>query len=234
MTDEQFFAWLDGELPPVEADRVAAEVTADPALQARAAEHRTMQAGLAAAFAPILTQPVPELIRVAATPRAEVIDFAAARAKRAARARSQWRQWGALAATLCVGFSIGLLSRGGDDGLVRQQGKQMIAGTALSDALNTRLASFPEASGMRIGLTFRNQQGLICRSFAGDAATGLACRDQGSKWMIKGLFGPRAPSGDYRMAAGDDPALAALIDDTIAGEPLDAAGERAARAEGWK
>ena len=193
-----------------------------------------MQADLAAAFAPILTQSVPEPIRAAAIPQADVIDFAAARAKRAASIRPQWRQWWALAATLCVGVSIGLLSRGGDAGLVSQQGQQIVAGAALSDALNTRLASAPEASGMRIGLTFRNQQGSICRSFAGDAATGLACRDQGSKWVIKGLFGALAPSGDYRMAAGDDPALAALIDGTIAGEPLDAAGERAARDKGWK
>jgi hypothetical protein len=36
------------------------------------------------------------------------------------------------------------------------------------------------------------------------------------------------------MAAGVDPNLAALIDATIAGEPLDAAGERAAQQQGWR
>ena len=41
-------------------------------------------------------------------------------------------------------------------------------------------------------------------------------------------------TGDYRMAAGPDPRLAALIDDTIVGEPLDAAAEKAARDRAWQ
>ena len=45
---------------------------------------------------------------------------------------------------------------------------------------------------------------------------------------------PRVLGGDYRMAAGGDPRLAALIDETISGEPLDADGERAAQAKGWR
>jgi hypothetical protein len=36
------------------------------------------------------------------------------------------------------------------------------------------------------------------------------------------------------MAGGMDPNLAALVDSTIAGEPLDAAAERAAKKEGWR
>jgi hypothetical protein len=36
------------------------------------------------------------------------------------------------------------------------------------------------------------------------------------------------------MAAGSDPRLAALVDDMIAGEPLDGAGEAAARQAGWR
>jgi len=36
------------------------------------------------------------------------------------------------------------------------------------------------------------------------------------------------------MAAGMDPNLAALVDSTIAGEPLDATAEKAARDKGWR
>ena len=36
------------------------------------------------------------------------------------------------------------------------------------------------------------------------------------------------------MAAGGDPRLAALVDENIAGEPLDAAGEQAAQRGGWR
>ena len=36
------------------------------------------------------------------------------------------------------------------------------------------------------------------------------------------------------MAAGEDPRLAALIDERIAGEPFDAPAERAAKEKGWR
>jgi hypothetical protein len=36
------------------------------------------------------------------------------------------------------------------------------------------------------------------------------------------------------MAAGEDPRLAALIDGRIAGEPFDAAKEKAARDANWR
>jgi hypothetical protein len=52
---------------------------------------------------------------------------------------------------------------------------------------------------------------------------------------MRGLFAaPEGQSSDYRMAAGMDPNLAALVDSTMAGSPLDAAQEQAAKAKGWK
>jgi hypothetical protein len=45
---------------------------------------------------------------------------------------------------------------------------------------------------------------------------------------------PEGQSGDYRMAAGMDPNLAALIESTIQGEPFDADQEKMARAHGWR
>jgi hypothetical protein len=87
---------------------------------------------------------------------------------------------------------------------------------------------------VRIGLTFRDQSGAICRTFTGEQSSGLTCRD-GSDWRLRGLFAaPEGQAGDYRMAAGTDPNLAALIDSTIAGEPFDAAQEQAAKARGWR
>ena len=43
VTDETFFAWLDGELDGEEAKRVVAEVDADPALAEKAEQHRALQ-----------------------------------------------------------------------------------------------------------------------------------------------------------------------------------------------
>jgi hypothetical protein len=89
-------------------------------------------------------------------------------------------------------------------------------------------------SDVRIALTVRDQAGAICRSFAQGSASGLACR-QGDEWQVRGLFAaPEGQSGDYRMAAGADPNLGALIDATISGEPFDAAQERAALQRGWQ
>jgi hypothetical protein len=52
---------------------------------------------------------------------------------------------------------------------------------------------------------------------------------------LRGLFAaPQGQESEYRMAAGMDPNLAALVDSTIAGEPFDAAAEQAARRKNWK
>ena len=62
----------------------------------------------------------------------------------------------------------------------------------------------------------------------------VACRD-GEDWRVEGLFAaPEGQQGDYRMASGEDPRLAALIDERIAGEPFDARAERAAKDRGWR
>jgi len=50
VTEETFFAWLDGELDASEAERVAAEVAADRQLRERAEQHRAMQSRLTAAI----------------------------------------------------------------------------------------------------------------------------------------------------------------------------------------
>ena len=113
------------------------------------------------------------------------------------------------------------------------QGGKVYAAAALDDALETQLASTPNG-GVRIGLTFRNRSGAICRSFVQTAATGLACRD-GERWQVRGLFtAPEGQGGPYRMAAGMDPSLAMLIDSTMAGEPFSAAQERSAEARSWR
>ncbi|MBT8409277.1 MAG: hypothetical protein KJN93_06605, partial [Alphaproteobacteria bacterium] len=52
--EEEFFAWLDGELDADAAARVAARVEADPALRTLADEHRAMTHDLRAAFDPVM------------------------------------------------------------------------------------------------------------------------------------------------------------------------------------
>ena len=122
----------------------------------------------------------------------------------------------------------------GGSGPVEVQGGRLYAAAALNHALDTELASTPANSAVRIGLTFRDQNGAICRTFSDPQSSGLACRD-GSRWQLRGLFAaPEGQSGAYRMAGGMDPNLAALVDSSMAGEPFDAAHEKTARDGGWK
>lgn len=235
VTDEKFFAWLDGELDASDAASVEAEVAADPMLARRVEEHRALQQRLEGAFGSMLHAPVPKRIAEAAVSRGvQVVDFGAAR-HTGARQRP-WLplpQWAAIAATLVVGLVVGtMIPTDGEAPIEVRQGR-MYAAASLDRALDAQLASAP-AGNIRIGVTFRDRTGAICRSFTADASSGLACRQDGG-WQMRGLFvAPEGQGGEYRMAAGMDPNLAALIDSSIAGEPLGAAQEKAARERGWR
>src|SRR5438309_1502845 len=228
--DEKFFAWLDGKLPPHEAAEMEAQVAADPALAQLAARHRNLGARLKGAFDPISLAPIPDNLQAALRPSAKVIDFAGAKRARSMRSLPQWA---AMAATLAIGVFAGTMVPQRGSAPFEVQGGKLYASASLNHALATELASSP-AGDVRIGLTFRDQAGQICRSFTETASSGVACRS-GGKWQLKGLFAaPEGQRSDYRMAAGMDPNLAALVGSTIAGEAFDATAEKAARERGWK
>jgi hypothetical protein len=229
ISDEQFFAWLDGELAPEEAAAIGTLVAADPDLQRRADAHRALAGRLGAAFDPIAEAPVPAYLLESTRPReAEVIDFGAAKGRRSARPVPLRMQWAAMAATLAIGILAGSMINGGAASLITQEDGRLVASGELEQALYTRLASAPSDQGTRIGLTFRDAAGDLCRSFTDGGAAGLACH-QGGDWRVRGLFqAGEGQQSEFRMAAGPDPRLADLVDSTMAGEPLDAAAERQA------
>lgn len=228
--DEKFFAWLDGELPADDAARIAEQVGADPALIARAAEHRALAASLRAGFAPLMEDKMPP-------PRfapAEVVDLSARRKQGGARGSFGLPQWAAMAATLAVGIVAGHFVGGRDSSLIQSRDGQLVAAASLDEALNSQLASSEQGGAVRIGLTFRDKAGGICRTFSEKGATGLACRD-GDHWRVDGLFGAaEGQQSDYRMAAGADPWIASMIDERINGNPFGPAAERAARGNSWR
>ena len=228
--DEKFFAWLDGELGPAEAAEVETKVASDPELARLAEEHRALHGRLRGSFDTIATAPVPERLQAVLRQPAKVIDFGAAKRT---RNLPSLPQWAAMAATLALGVFVGTMVPQRGNAPVEVQGGKLYAASALSRALDTQLASAP-AGEVRIGLTFRGQAGAICRSFTGPAASGLACRDNG-RWQVRGMFAaPEGQASDYRMAAGMDPNLAALVGSTMAGAAFDAAQEKAARDKGWR
>ena len=233
VSNEVFFAWLDGELSGDEAARVEAEVAADPELARLADEHRSLHAQLKGAFDPLASESPPAHLLDAIRESPKVIDFASAKRAREGRRWPSLPQLAAMAATLALGIFAGTIIPERSGGPVEVQGGKLYAAAALGDALDTQLASAP-AGDVRIGMTFRDQAGAVCRSFTQSAASGLACRE-GGRWQLRGMFAaPEGQGGQYRMAAGMDPNLANLVDSTIAGEPFDATQEKAAKAKGWR
>lgn len=226
ISDERFFAWLDGELDAADAAAVAALVAGDPALQRKAEAHRALAGQLHGAFETIAQAPVPaRLLETARKREAEIVDFGAARERRRAP-HPVSTQWAAMAATLAIGIVAGSMMDSG--AMITRESGQLVASGDLEQALYTRLASAPADDGARIGLTFRDAAGKLCRSFTDAGAAGLACYDKGD-WRIRGLFqAGEGQQAQYRMAAGPDPRLADLIGSAIAGEPLDASAERKA------
>jgi hypothetical protein len=226
ISDERFFAWLDGELDPAEAAAIDQLVAADPELQRKAEAHRALGSTLRAAFDPIVQAPVPDRLTAAAEPRAaEVIDLATRRERRQVWAPMQWA---AMAATLALGLVTGSMINTSSSGPIARENGELVASGELEAALYTRLASAPARDGARIGLTFRDANGGLCRSFTDGGTAGLACHQSGD-WRIRGLFqSGEGQQGEFRMAAGQDPRLAELISSAMAGEPLGAAEERKA------
>ena len=200
------------------------------------------------AFSAVLDEPVPDRLVAAArgqslAPKGSVADLSlareAARQKNSAAAR-RW-QPAAMAASLLLGLGLGFLAwHGSGGGLVQPgTGGGLIASAALAEALSTQLSDDRTANRVAVaGLSFRNKSGEYCRTFSlsgSDANSGLACRE-GSQWRIKVLAQARAAakSGNFRTAAAEDsPAIRAAVESSIDGEPLDHAGEIAARQTGW-
>ncbi len=233
--DETFFAWLDGELDGEQAGRVAAEVAANPQLARRAEQHRAFETRVRGAFDTVAAAPVPERLAQSIKPSsAQVVPFTSPRRASNDDDRWAWPLAAAIAATLVLGIGLGTtLNSGAASVPVEVRGGKMFAAAQLAEALDQQLAS-AEAGNVRLGITFRDRRGAICRTFTDQRSSGLACRD-GKDWQLRGLFAaPEGQSGDYRMAAGTDPNLAALVDSTIEGEPFDAGQERAAKARVWR
>ncbi|GHA69082.1 hypothetical protein GCM10007067_01240 [Lysobacter bugurensis] len=153
-----------------------------------------------------------------------------------ARARGGWASYALAASVAALAVSLWLRPAPGsvyvDDGM-------LVARGALAEELDTTLASAPsEAGALAIGLSFRDADGRVCRSFVqrGERAiAGLACRD-GDRWALPVLSAAEAvAAGEVRQASSAvTPEVQAAIDARLQGDVFDAAQERAARDAGWR
>jgi hypothetical protein len=222
---ELLMAYADGELDPLTAKRVERAIAADPALAREVERHRRLRARLSDAFAPVTEEPVPD--RLAALLPSNVIPL---RRPRRTVAFARWRAAGALAASLVIGLMIGSQMAGGP---VTARGDGLYASGALAGALDRRLGG--EGGAVRIAASFRDGGGAYCRVFLSRPVDGVACRQNGA-WALRrtNRSAEAAPAAPYAQAGSADPQLMAAAQEMMAGEPLDAAAERAARDAGWR
>ena len=226
VTREELAAFADGELDPAREAEVAAAVAADPALAAQVEAHRALRARLGAHFAPVFEAPVPDRLASLLRPEPRVVDFAAAREKRErARGLPRWTWFAgpALAASLALAV---LLPRGADDGY---------ASGDLAETLDGQLVA-AQSSGAptRILLSFRDGSGAYCRAFAGEAQSGIACRDDAGWRLIEEAAGSEAQDSEFRMAGNPAAEVLERAQAMAAGPALDGVQEQAAKARGWR
>lgn len=254
MNDERWMAYVDGELDAGERVAFEAMLAGDPQLAAQVRAQQALRRRVADAFAADLDEPVPERLLAAARGQraapetADVVDLAHAREQRAVARRPlravrdwRWPEWGAIAASVLVGVLAGRFV-GGEvaEPLASGPNGALVARGALAAALSTQLASSPPGdAAVRVGISFVARSGPYCRSFVmaqPSRLAGLACRE-GGQWQVQ-LVAPAGHDeavGGYRSAgAALPPALLRVIDERIAGAPLDAAAEADAARRGWQ
>ena len=236
--DETLMAYADGELDGAARAAVEAAMAADAALAERVARHHELRRRLHAAFGPVLTEPVPERLLAGARGAGNAGNVIPLKVR--AAPRWSWPQWGAIAASLVIGVLSGalLLLHRGEGGPIVAVNGQMLAGGVLASALSNQLASAqPPDAAVQIGVSFRTRDGAYCRTFVlqdGHALAGLACHERGS-WQLQVLAQSEPGRGGAYRPAGSSlpPAVTRTLDTLIAGEPLDAAAEAAARTHNW-
>ncbi|WP_066826798.1 anti-sigma factor family protein [Sphingomonas mali] len=221
---EMLMAYADGELDPLNAKRVERAIASDPALAREVERHRALRKRISDSFAPVADEQVPD--RLAALLNPNVVDLPAPKTR---PILTRWREAAALAACLVLGLMIGI---GVSRGPVSAGAGGLYASGSLAAALDDQVGG---ANGsVKVAVSFRDKQGSYCRVFSSSAADGIACRDASGWALRRTQQGSTTQRGAYAQAGSPDPELMAAAQDMMAGEPLDAKAEEAARGAGWR
>ncbi|MEP7351293.1 MAG: anti-sigma factor [Sphingorhabdus sp.] len=228
-------AFVDGELDLLTAKRLEKALEIDAALAKAVEDERALRSKLASHFAPVIDEALPDRLTALLTASiAENVDDSLGRRRmerKAAMRRPALVQWGAMAASLALGLMIGGYALNRDGGYVSDNKGQMVASGALSDALDTQLAATQSGdSKIRIGTSFASISGDYCRTFESATLDGIACNADGAWQLRQTVSGEKA--AQYRQASAG--ALAEAAAAMMAGDPLDAAQEKAVQDRGWK
>jgi hypothetical protein len=241
-SEETLMAYADNELDAQTRTAVEEAMATDPEVARRVAQHKALRGKVRLAFDNVINEPTPQrLIDAARGVPAVRREGNVIPLRRRAPSPRAWPQWASIAASLVVGVIIGqAMLRGSGSDLVTSRGGQLLANSVLAHALSEQLASTQtDQSAVRVGVSFKSKAGAYCRTFTAHEATtlaGLACRDH-DDWHVQVLAQTTSTPDNgtaYRQAGSALPkSVLQAVDDNIAGEPLDAAAETAARDKSW-
>lgn len=224
LREERLAAFLDGALSPDEAEAFAAELEADPALAARAANWRANDQLIADAFAPVADQPIDaDLLGK--------LGLAAPAVPLAANDNPPW--WrrhalplgGAIAASLVA--ALLLVPRGAP-------GPQDAVSMALDSTPSGKAVELADGRELTPVLTLRAADGRWCREYRIDATEALACRE-GKGWKVEAEARGNATASTDRivLAGGEGSPLDPAHQRLGTADPIDPAAEAALIAGHW-
>jgi hypothetical protein len=241
-SEETLMAYADNELDAQTRTAVEAAMAMDPEIARRIAQHKALRGKLRLAYDNVIEEPTPQrLIDAARGVPAVRREGNVIPLRRKAPPPRAWPQWASIAASLVVGVIIGqAMLRGSGNTTVTSRDGKLLANGVLARALSEQLASTQtDQNPVRIGVSFKSKGGDYCRTFTVKESTilaGLACRDH-DDWHVQVLTQTTsAPEGSavYRQAASELPkSVLQAVDDSIAGDPLDANAEAAVRDKSW-
>jgi hypothetical protein len=228
--DEAIAAYSDGELHTLVQYRFEDALARDVTLRARLERERKLKGRVSGHFDEVLEEPVPApLLAMLGNPGgAEIVRIGQARHGRRLT-RSVWVP-AALAASLVLGLFGGkfLAAPGGVS-------EMPVAGGELARVLDTQLASAPaQEATTRVGVTFRDGDGRVCRTFDGSEVAGLACREERG-WQLEMITRGSGLQGEgYQQASSGSMLVLQSAQERMAGEPFDEIQERTSRGSGWR
>lgn len=248
ITDELLVAYIDDELDASQRAMVRSVLDTSPGLGRRADEMRLARDLLREGFPLPPDASTPASVQAVANRLAEACARRSGRPAAAFPVQGRWKYAFAAGVLLCVTASGYLLWRFGGESMRPSATALMRIGPdtplhgVLESAASAEVIHVPaEDAALRAVLTFRAKDGRFCREFEiladSGGSTGIACRAQG-EWRAEVMLSAHSvlPDSSYYTPAGqsDEPAVAAVVERLIQGDPLSAQEEARILASGWQ
>jgi len=235
-SEETLMAYADNELDAQTRLALEEAMATDPALARRVAQHKALRGKLSSAFDQVLHEKPPQrLVDAARGAPAVKRENNVIPLRRKQPPRRTFSGWISLAASALVGMIIGQFLKTTPDSPIASHDGKLLASGALAQGLTEQLAGTSTTSSpVRIGVSFKSKVGSYCRTFTMEQTAGLACREH-DDWRVQVLTqGTATDANNYRQAGSALPrAVLEAVDASIAGDPLDAHAEAAARDKRW-